>query len=209
MVVLRLGRLSRTVAIGVATAIALGGAYLEFLQVTGNFNTIISGELYRSGQFSQRQLDDYVSKYGIKTVINLRGSNPGTPWYEAETAESRKLHINHVDFGLSARREVNSRQTSELIALLRNAAAGFTAGVAMPAVWHRDRAHAQGAITLKLGHPDTALHPNQTGQLNSPSWWLQGQRARFASRYFQAVSSAARSTSFRACKPASLATKFG
>lgn len=34
--------------------------------------------------------------------------------------------------------------------------------LAMPAVWRPRRAHAQGAITLKLGHPDTPLHPTQT-----------------------------------------------
>src|SRR5215468_11081733 len=39
-------------------------------------------------------------------------------------------------------------------------AAGF--GVAMPAIWQSDRAFAQGAVTLKLGHPDTPLHPTQT-----------------------------------------------
>ena len=42
------------------------------------------------------------------------------------------------------------------------AAAGLAAGVAMPATWRPDRAHAQGAVTLRLGHPDTALHPNHT-----------------------------------------------
>src|SRR4029077_2978990 len=33
--------------------------------------------------------------------------------------------------------------------------------VAMPAIWRPDRAYAQGAATLKLGHPDTPLHPTQ------------------------------------------------
>src|ERR1019366_9682750 len=40
--------------------------------------------------------------------------------------------------------------------------AGLAAGVAMPAIWRPDRVFAQGAITLKLGHPDTPLHPTQT-----------------------------------------------
>ncbi|HWN52884.1 MAG TPA: TRAP transporter substrate-binding protein, partial [Xanthobacteraceae bacterium] len=33
--------------------------------------------------------------------------------------------------------------------------------VAIPAIWRSDRAFAQGAVTLKLGHPDTPLHPTQ------------------------------------------------
>ena len=32
----------------------------------------------------------------------------------------------------------------------------------MPAIWRSGRAFAQGAVTLKLGHPDTPLHPTQT-----------------------------------------------
>src|SRR5262249_60359644 len=35
------------------------------------------------------------------------------------------------------------------------------AAVAMPAIWRSDRAFAQGVVTLKLGHPDTPLHPTQ------------------------------------------------
>jgi len=41
------------------------------------------------------------------------------------------------------------------------AAAGIAAGVAMPAIWRPDRTYAQGTVTLKLGHPDTPLHPTQ------------------------------------------------
>jgi tripartite ATP-independent transporter DctP family solute receptor len=41
-------------------------------------------------------------------------------------------------------------------------ATAMASGIAMPAAWRPDRAHAQGAITLKLGHPDTPLHPTQT-----------------------------------------------
>src|SRR5260370_23196300 len=35
------------------------------------------------------------------------------------------------------------------------------AGLALPAIWRSGRAFAQGAVTLKLGHPDTPLHPTQ------------------------------------------------
>ncbi len=41
------------------------------------------------------------------------------------------------------------------------ATASFGAGIAMPAIWRSDRAFAQSAVTLKLGHPDTPLHPTQ------------------------------------------------
>jgi tripartite ATP-independent transporter DctP family solute receptor len=41
-------------------------------------------------------------------------------------------------------------------------AAGAAAGIAMPAVWRSGRAFAQAAVTLKLGHPDTPIHPTQS-----------------------------------------------
>src|SRR6202035_4268630 len=40
-------------------------------------------------------------------------------------------------------------------------AAGLATAVASPAIWRSDRVYAQGAVTLKLGHPDTPLHPTQ------------------------------------------------
>lgn len=41
-------------------------------------------------------------------------------------------------------------------------ATAAAASLALPAIWRSARALAQGAITLKLGHPDTPLHPTQT-----------------------------------------------
>jgi tripartite ATP-independent transporter DctP family solute receptor len=56
--------------------------------------------------------------------------------------------------------------TSKLtrIDFLKGAAGCVAAGVglAAPAIWRSDRAWAQGAVTLKLAHPDTNLHPVQT-----------------------------------------------
>src|SRR5262249_58289285 len=40
-------------------------------------------------------------------------------------------------------------------------ASAASLAVAMPAIWRSERAFAQGAVTLKLGHPDTPLHPTQ------------------------------------------------
>ena len=47
---------------------------------------------------------------------------------------------------------------------LRRAAAGAAAAgaMAMPAIGRPGRAFAQATVTLKLGHPDTNLHPTQT-----------------------------------------------
>lgn len=91
------------------------------LQLTGNFNTVITGELYRSGQISPQQLKEYVAEYGIKTVVNLRGDNQGDDWYDTEITQSRNLGVHHIDFGLSARQELTSERAAQLMAILRTA----------------------------------------------------------------------------------------
>lgn len=116
-----LQRFARFAGLCLLCTILLGGGYLGALQLTGNFNTVIAGELYRSGQISPQQLKDYVVEYGIKTIVNLRGDNHGDEWYETEVAQSRDLGIEHIDFGLWARRELPPERAAQLMAILRTA----------------------------------------------------------------------------------------
>jgi protein tyrosine/serine phosphatase len=113
--------LARLAGLCLTSISILAGGYLGALQLTGNVNTVIAGELYRSGQLTPHQLDDYVAEYGIKTIVNLRGDNQGDDWYETEIAQSRDLHIEHVDFGLSARRELTAERAAQLMTILRAA----------------------------------------------------------------------------------------
>jgi protein tyrosine/serine phosphatase len=43
------------------------------LQLVGNVHVVEPGELYRSAQLNGASLDGVLKRYGIKTVINLRG----------------------------------------------------------------------------------------------------------------------------------------
>jgi protein tyrosine/serine phosphatase len=186
----RIRNLTRATMIGVVSVFVVSGAYLGFLQLTGNFNTVVSGELYRSGQITPQQLDEYATKYGIKTIINLRGSNPGNTWYDAETAESKKLHIYHVDFGLSARREVTEQQAADLIALLRSSPkpilihckagadrSGFVSALYLAAIKKWRPKVAEGQLSIRYGHlslpfiPEYAMDRSfETLALSSGTW---------------------------------------
>jgi len=104
-----------------AVAAIAFGAYIGYLQLSGNFHEVIAGEFYRSGQPSMAQLDRYIKAHGIRTVINLRGENPGAPWYQQEVAQSQSLGITHIDFGMSAGKALTMPQTEQLITLLRDA----------------------------------------------------------------------------------------
>jgi undecaprenyl-diphosphatase len=79
---------------------------ISFFIGCDNFHEVSKGKLYRSRQLNAKKLDFYIHKYGIKTVINLRGSQPDEKWYEEEIAEVKKNEVQHYDFNLSATRYV-------------------------------------------------------------------------------------------------------
>jgi protein tyrosine/serine phosphatase len=88
------------------------GAYLGLLQINGNFHEILPGELYRSAQPTPQQLADYINRYGIKTVINLRGPSQ-RGWYKDEVATAERLAAQHVDFQMSVRRQLTPTKVSD------------------------------------------------------------------------------------------------
>ncbi|NLS01584.1 dual specificity protein phosphatase family protein [Rhizobium sp. P38BS-XIX] len=97
------------------------GAYAGLLQYTGNFHPVIDGQIYRSAQPSGADLAAYVQAHGIKTVINLRGSHPGSAWYDEEVKSSRELGLVHIDFGMSSARLVSPAKADRLVQLMENA----------------------------------------------------------------------------------------
>ncbi len=155
----------RRAGIGLFGVIALGGVYLGTVRLTGNFNTVVAGEFYRSGQLAPTQIADYTKRYGIKTIINLRGDNTGIDWYDAEVREAKLLGIAHIDFGLSAQRELTAAQAAKLIALMKNAQkpllihcqagadrSGIASALYLAAIKKSDEATAESQLSIRFGH---------------------------------------------------------
>ena len=110
------------VALRTAIAILAGGAsYLSAIQASGNFATVVEAEVYRSNQVTPDRLRAYHDRYGIRTILNLRGASPGSEWYRRELEEARDLGIHVIDFGVSAQHELSDMQIAELAAILRDA----------------------------------------------------------------------------------------
>jgi len=109
------------------TALTLSGplllliVYLGFLVATGNFHAITSGEAYRTAQLSGGKLSQYIEEYHIKSVMNLRGQNPGKEWYENEIRTCTKYGIEHYDLALSSTHEPNTKDMKEMIEIFRTA----------------------------------------------------------------------------------------
>src|SRR5262245_11581468 len=62
-----------------------------------NFRIVISGRVYRCAQPSHYDLRRAAARYGIRTVINLRGYADGEPWYEEECRATAELDLNQED----------------------------------------------------------------------------------------------------------------
>lgn len=117
----RIGKTVKTAFRLMATCILVVGGYLGYVQLTDNFAPVVAGEVFRSAQLSRRSLQDYVHREGIRSIINLRGENAGKPWYDEEISAANELGIQHIDFRMSARRELDQSQVEQLITLMDEA----------------------------------------------------------------------------------------
>jgi protein tyrosine/serine phosphatase len=126
--------MSLRLAVGVASlalfASAAAGGYYSVVKAAGNMHVVVADELYRSAQPSADQIADYSRRYGIKTIVNLRGGHTGEAWYDSELSEARALGIAHVDFRMAARKDLTEAQAADLVGLLE--------GVEKPVLIHCD-----------------------------------------------------------------------
>lgn len=111
-------RASRWFARTLLWSISAVTIYVAVLLYWGNFGTVIRGQVYRSAQLGSATMSFNVQRYGIRAIINLRGSNPGQDWYDREVADAKALGIHHIDFRMSAKRALSREQAEQLIALM-------------------------------------------------------------------------------------------
>jgi len=79
-----------------------GGYYVAFFTAKGNFREVVPQKVYRSGQPSPTQLREWVKRYGIKTVINLRGQEQKA--IEDEQAVAEELSLKMISIRISSHR---------------------------------------------------------------------------------------------------------
>lgn len=148
---------------GGAFALLLG--YVTIAAVTGNFHTVSDGEVYRSAQPSAHSLARYHRKFGIRTVINLRGENESESWYRDEIETSERLGIRHIDFRMSAKRGITNKEAWRLIEIMRRAPkpllihcesgadrSGLASALYVAAVERLGEQAAEDQLSLRYGH---------------------------------------------------------
>jgi protein tyrosine/serine phosphatase len=97
------------------------GGWALGLQMVGNIHVVEAGQVYRSAQLNGPALEDVLARYGIRTVLNLRGVAPGQGWYDDEIAVSQARGVVHIDVPMSASQLPDEATTAKLIQVLRDA----------------------------------------------------------------------------------------
>lgn len=85
------------------------------------FYEVDKGRVYRSPQPSGPQLEEWIPKYGLKTIVNLRGENPGTKWWDTENEIAKKYGVELVNIPMSAGRLPHRKDLIKLLDTFRNA----------------------------------------------------------------------------------------
>jgi undecaprenyl-diphosphatase len=101
--------------------VLLTGGYISYILATGNFHPITPGEAYRSAQLDRDELEYYIKKYNIRSIVNLRGKNLNKPWYREEAKVSAEFHVAHYDISLSASREPSDENVNKLMEIFKAA----------------------------------------------------------------------------------------
>ena len=147
-----------------ACALCILGLYLYQRVVRGNFGVVVPGKVYRSAQPNPDQLKDWVRQYGIKTIINLRGT---TPEYD-EPKAAAQAGAGEVIVKLSATHHPSAQHMRELVEAIENSPqpillhckegadrAGLASVLAAMCVGHQSYDEAKKELTILHFHVDS------------------------------------------------------
>jgi protein tyrosine phosphatase (PTP) superfamily phosphohydrolase (DUF442 family) len=150
----------------------------------GNFHTVLPGEVYRSAQPSKLQLEDWIRRYRIRTIINLRGDNV-EPWYYEEHDTGRALGVKVVDVGLWAKHAPLAEEFRLLVTTLAEAPrpilvhcnsggdrSGLAAAVAVLLSRDYDITCARRQLSVYFGHNPFGLAACHDRLLDRYEEWL-------------------------------------
>lgn len=106
------------------------GSFWAWRHAVDNVGTVLSvenihgtqGVVYRSGQMTPEELSDFIRENQVKTILNLRGPNPGDSWYDQERATTLSEGSTQIDMALSSSEWMSRDQALALADVIRNSA---------------------------------------------------------------------------------------
>lgn len=102
------------VLIGFFLLLVTGAGYIFYIFViNSDFNEVVPGLVYRSAQPSPKRLREWISRYSLKTVVNLRGSK--APMARQEQALCSEMACSIIYIELSAYKHITRKKLLHLI----------------------------------------------------------------------------------------------
>jgi len=134
---------------GLCLALVVEACHIELF---GNFHTVIPDRAYRCAQPSVERLDKFIGELGIRTLVNLRGSQSPAPWYLDECRTTSSHNVSQEDICLSAGRMPCVHEIKRLIEVLDHCE--------YPVLFHCQRGADRtglASVILLLTHTNAAL----------------------------------------------------
>ncbi len=165
------------------------GSYLGYIHEQGNFHVVAQDVMYRSRQLDRAELIHYITTYQIKSIVNLRGMNAGSDWYQDERRVAQELGVTHHDYGISANRDVSDEDLNAIMSILRDAPkpvlihcksgadrTGLIAALYQYAQGRRSAEEAAGELSMWYGH--LPFFWNSTAAMDRTFWGYVSTHAR-------------------------------
>jgi uncharacterized protein (TIGR01244 family) len=91
-----------------------------WIKVFDNFHTVVDQELYRSAQLSPGELENYIEKYQLQSVINLRASTQSV-WWAREQAVCESAGVTYLNVPIRGSQELTSELLDTLLQTMQDA----------------------------------------------------------------------------------------
>jgi protein tyrosine phosphatase (PTP) superfamily phosphohydrolase (DUF442 family) len=108
-------------ALALAVVAGLLGPELWRVAFGTNWHVVLPGRVYRSAQLSRRRLEELTARYGVHTVINLRGCCHPEPWYVDECRATHQGGVCLEDVAMSASRYPSRTELRRLVEVFDHA----------------------------------------------------------------------------------------
>lgn len=111
-------RRPRRLALAVAGAVALAVVALFIYEhFEDNLHVVVPGQVYRSAQPHWWDIRGWIRRYGLKTIVNLRGADP-VDWYEDERDVADEMGVKLISIRLSSDSPPPAAKLEELVRVL-------------------------------------------------------------------------------------------
>src|SRR5262245_21856482 len=112
----------RTILFAIGVGLALAAGVDAAVILTGrNFHSLIPKRVFRCAQPSAADLQEYIRRHGIRTVVNLRGCCYPQDWYLDECNATCRCDIAQEDITFSAGRLPAPAELKRLVEVLDRA----------------------------------------------------------------------------------------